>query len=82
MFNERENGKTTYMVKHVVSEVNSGVNYDQAFTNIHVGPLVNAAGIHYGHPKINFVNYEQMMLIRKELGYLEIEGATKAPASR
>lgn len=30
--------------------------------------------------KTMIVNYEQMMLIRKELGYLEIEGATKAAA--
>jgi lipid II isoglutaminyl synthase (glutamine-hydrolysing) len=31
--------------------------------------------------KTMIVNYEQMMLIRKELGYLEIEGATKAAAA-
>ncbi len=32
--------------------------------------------------KTMIVNYEQMMLIRKELGYLEIEGSAKTGASR
>lgn len=32
--------------------------------------------------KTLIVNYEQMMLIRKELGYLEIEGTAKAAAPR
>jgi UDP-N-acetylmuramyl tripeptide synthase len=32
--------------------------------------------------KTLIVNYEQMMLIRKELGYLEIEGGTKTVAPR
>ena len=65
VFNEREHGKTTYMIKHVVSEVNSAINYDEAYVNIHVGPKVkkNEEGrdIHYGHPKIHFINYAEMM---------------------
>ena len=65
VFNEREHGKTTYMVKHTVSEVNSGVNYDEAYSNIHIGPKVDPkTGFHYGHPKIHFVNYEQMMALK------------------
>ena len=61
IFNEREHGKTTYMVKHVVSEVNSGINYDVAYSNIHIGPKIDKHGFHFGHPKIHFIDYEGMM---------------------
>lgn len=60
VFNERENGKTTFMVKDVVSKVHGGM-YDKAYFNIHVGPKVDPKGLHYGDPKIEYINYEGMM---------------------
>jgi hypothetical protein len=66
VFNEREHGKTTFMVKHVVSEVNTGINYDEAFTNIHVGPLIEKkTGFHYGHPKIHFIDYAGIIALKQ-----------------
>src|SRR5437773_9706265 len=65
IFNEREHGKTTFAVKYLLSEVNSGINYDDGYTNIHIGPKVKkdsyGKDIHYGNPKIKFIDYEGMM---------------------
>lgn len=65
IFNDREQGKTTYAVNYVLDAVRSGDQYDEAFTNIHVGPLVDDRGYHYGEPKVSFINYAGMMNLRR-----------------
>lgn len=67
VFNEREHGKTTFAVKYIITQINSSILYDEAYTNIHVGPKVkeeNGKMIHYGHPKIHFINYADLMKLR------------------
>lgn len=65
LFNEREHGKTTYAVKYLVSEVNSGINYDEAYSNIHIGLKIDKNGFHYGHPKIHFIDYAGLMKLKR-----------------
>lgn len=63
IFNERKHGKTTFMVKDIVSKVHSGM-YDQAFFNIHVGPRTRTEKgrlIHYGDPRVHFIDYAGLM---------------------
>jgi hypothetical protein len=62
VFNDREHGKTTYMVKRILKGVNTG-EYDQAYSNIHIGPKVDKEGHHYGHPKIHFVDYSELIAL-------------------
>lgn len=68
VFNEREHGKTTFAVKYVISQIASGALYDEAYTNIHVGPKVreeDGRTVHYGEPRIHFVNYAELMALRR-----------------
>lgn len=63
IFNDRKHGKTTFMVKDIVSKVHSGA-YDQAFFNIHVGPKTRTEKgrlVHYGDPKIGFIDFAGLM---------------------
>ena len=53
VFGERENGKTTYMVKHLLKEVHSGLHYDQAFCNIEVDD-----------PKVKKITYEELIKLK------------------
>lgn len=61
LFNERKHGKTTYAVKELLMKVNSG-EYEEGYSNIHIGPRIkmeNGREIHFGHPKIHFIDYAQ-----------------------
>jgi hypothetical protein len=53
VFGERENGKTTYMVKHLLKEVHSGRYYDKAFCNIEVKD-----------PKVELINYKELLELK------------------
>lgn len=65
VFNDREQGKTTYAVNHVLKSVRLRVEYDEAFTNIHIGPMVDERGSHYGEPNITFVNYAEIIKLHR-----------------
>jgi hypothetical protein len=53
IFGDRERGKTTFMVKHMINELNNGINYDIGYANIRID-----------HPKIKFINYEGIKNLR------------------
>ena len=63
VFGEAENGKTTYMVQHMLHEATTREHYDEFYSNIHIR-----------HPRIKFITYEEL----KELKCPTEKGIAKA----
>jgi len=53
VFGEAENGKTTYMVGEVMSDADLRHDHTEFYSNIHIS-----------HPKVKFVNREEMLALR------------------
>lgn len=56
IFNERKAGKTSLAIKELYSKVHSG-EYEVGYCNLHSGPQVDSNGVHFGDPKIKFIDF-------------------------
>ena len=53
IFGEAENGKTTYMVAHLLHEATTREHYDEFYANIHID-----------HPRIKFITYSELKALK------------------
>ena len=53
IFGEAENGKTTYMVSHLLTEATTLEHYDEFYCNLHVQ-----------HPRVKFITYEELRRLK------------------
>src|SRR5437016_421369 len=69
IFGDAEHGKTTWMVRNLLKEVESGEYYDEGYSNIHIGPdliydPILKKTVHGGHPKIKFLQYKDLISMK------------------